>query len=379
MSRKKGYSTKLGLIAILALLLLLLAQDGHFKWSVAKAYESPAIPEAPLSYSPSSFSEDGEHDHSWMNINNKVVLTNLRDRVGIGLNNPSNKLHILKKLLGGSTLKDLQIKIENPNRAIKDRLSGIALVNRDSSNKQIFSGIYSRKINANEIRLELSAGRKSKFDLNKPADVVIKSNGNVGIGTLFPQEKLEVEGVVKANKLVIDELCVGGECFQYICPRVYGQDPTYFSSDYVVSKNPCDLEIATNIIGRSTERSRQQTDEIGRIWIRSITKNNIPKKINQLKIIFSGPVIYQGVSFFVRFGNQLEYCINNGNECITTLNLDNYYSPVGKELDRYELSIDSRGLRNSNVGADIISFQAIAVTDTGSYYGPVNYITYRSN
>ncbi|MDD5511813.1 MAG: hypothetical protein PHI12_13530, partial [Dehalococcoidales bacterium] len=104
-------------------------------------------------------------------------------RVGIGTTNPESKLHVSGNIL-----------FEN-NNIIKFKESGgtqRSLVALDASNQQVFGDIAGGTLYLNTAgSIYMSAGGSTKM--------MVKSDGNVGIGTTNPGQALEVNGNIYAN------------------------------------------------------------------------------------------------------------------------------------------------------------------------------------
>lgn len=175
------------------------------------------------------YNKSGIYD-SWTNTNlqfntngtnRMVILSN--GNVGIGLTNPREKLHISGPIRGDGTNGALRIRTDMGTTEIGPIDPGYSRFNTTLSafyfNKKIIieSGTISSSINA---PLYFKIG-----DTSIP--MYIRTNGNVGIGTLTPQYKLDVEGSLHAQTLNVDSVL----CAEEIIVRTNGAD-FVFADDY---------------------------------------------------------------------------------------------------------------------------------------------------
>ena len=175
------------------------------------------------------YNKSGIYD-SWTNTNlqfntngtnRMVILSN--GNVGIGLTNPREKLHISGPIRGDGTNGALRIRTDMGTTEIGPTDPGYSRFNTTLSafyfNKKIIieSGTISSSIN---VPLYFKIG-----DTSIP--MYIRTNGNVGIGTLTPQYKLDVEGSLHAQTLNVDSVL----CAEEIIVRTNGAD-FVFADDY---------------------------------------------------------------------------------------------------------------------------------------------------
>lgn len=175
------------------------------------------------------YNKSGIYD-SWSNTNlqfntngtnRMVILSN--GNVGIGLTNPREKLHISGPIRGDGTNGALRIRTDMGTTEIGPTDPGYSRFNTTLSafyfNKKIIieSGTISSSIN---VPLYFKIG-----DTSIP--MYIRTNGNVGIGTLTPQYKLDVEGSLHAQTLNVDSVL----CAEEIIVRTNGAD-FVFADDY---------------------------------------------------------------------------------------------------------------------------------------------------
>ncbi|HMN28104.1 MAG TPA: hypothetical protein PKE45_08110, partial [Caldilineaceae bacterium] len=111
-----------------------------------------------------------------------ILLATAGGQVGIGLSAPQAMLHILAPLQIGPPLLQnaLQLDMTGVGNGSTVKISPLAM---------IFSGLWS-----------VTTGAEAKTGIQ------MISNGNIGIGTAFPQARLGVEGGVQ-----VDRLDVGGK------------------------------------------------------------------------------------------------------------------------------------------------------------------------
>ena len=129
-------------------------------------------------------------------------ITYTFDKIGIGTNNPVTDLHVVTDQSGGPFLAS-GMRVENLNPAANgERTVVLSLKNNHSSSPQdwLFSVIGN------------SPGRSGNFEIRQIGGGVpnvnrltITPSGNVGLGTVSPAEKLEVNGTVKAREVVVTQ------------------------------------------------------------------------------------------------------------------------------------------------------------------------------
>ncbi len=115
--------------------------------------------------------------------------------VGIGTINPFSKLHIYKGSAGGVTPQtESLITLENSNHLY------MSLLTPDNRENGLLFGLNSNNVHGGIIYNNPSALGGLLFRTNGNVNrMVIDQNGNVGIGTTNPSEKMQVNGNVKAN------------------------------------------------------------------------------------------------------------------------------------------------------------------------------------
>ena len=120
-------------------------------------------------------------------------------KIGIGISEPESSLHIKST---GESNYPLKISSEHGNIEIGSGDRNNAHFITDRPNFYFNKGIH---INGN-----ISAHDKKDLNLrtNNSNRVTIKNNGNVGINNSNPSVKLDVNGIVRTNKLCIGSFCI---------------------------------------------------------------------------------------------------------------------------------------------------------------------------
>lgn len=123
-------------------------------------------------------------------INN--YLFNLNNNVGIGTSTPSQKLTVIGNTLINGTLTTTGLNVLQ--RIEADTIKGTVKVNVNGNLVLGEEGNYNGITTKQE---DLRINSRPGFDFNTILNT--NTNGNVGIGTSFPQEKLDVFGNVKVS------------------------------------------------------------------------------------------------------------------------------------------------------------------------------------
>lgn len=122
--------------------------------------------------------------------------------VGINEPSPDEMLHVTKDNAGGKT----SIKVENPNTAASSKAEFYALGGSTYLVNQAQGDGYAYTLSnaANGYGLGTFANSDLIFYTNSSEAMRISAGGNLGIGTLTPSQKLDVNGTVKATAFVGD-------------------------------------------------------------------------------------------------------------------------------------------------------------------------------
>jgi len=136
---------------------------------------------------------DAKNSSQWIRTDGNIYYQNLTGRVGIGTNNPSYKLHITDNVNGG-----LQMAIINPNTGSSSYANYI--ISSDSAVGRLvaFSSTYGEPYQG-DIALYTTGANDLMFGTGStPNEMIIKNGGagKVGIGTMNPTQKLDVNGSV---------------------------------------------------------------------------------------------------------------------------------------------------------------------------------------
>jgi hypothetical protein len=142
----------------------------------------------------------------WTKTGNFIYNNILTDSVGIGTNSPYSKLHIsgsYSSIGNIGTYIDLQNTFGSSTSPAK---VGIRFKASNFPNGQHTKGgiIYSRNLsNARGDMLFLNNSNDdiSEIDVANDVKMIIKNNGNIGIGTTTPTAKLHLEGSLRLNNL----------------------------------------------------------------------------------------------------------------------------------------------------------------------------------
>jgi len=130
---------------------------------------------------------------SWTTSGDSTWLTNLNGRVGIGFSNPSALLHVAK------SMTEPMITIQNlganggATYRMTDNASG-----GDWKFKSTGSGGFKIRDHANSLNVIFIEANSA------PNAIYIANGGNIGMGTLNPEQKLDVNGNFKADTLFGD-------------------------------------------------------------------------------------------------------------------------------------------------------------------------------
>ncbi len=133
----------------------------------------------------------------WTRVVHSEGNQQINGSLGIGTGSPQSKLHVSNGASGGNTHGFSDLTIEDDDHVMVNLLTPADKVGYyafSDTNDEFLGGMqYEHASNTLKFRTN-----------NHASDLIIKSNGNVGIGTTNPDSKLTVKGKIHAEEVKID-------------------------------------------------------------------------------------------------------------------------------------------------------------------------------
>ena len=128
----------------------------------------------------------------------RVTILKKNGNVGIGVNDPQEKLHVNGAIRGNGSYGALQIKTSTGNMELGPMDSGYV---RFKTNMSTYH--FDRRLLLQTG--ELTSATKFTFITNNSTHcMTMSTNGNVGIGTQNPNYKLDVAGTIRTNEIIVN-------------------------------------------------------------------------------------------------------------------------------------------------------------------------------
>lgn len=183
-----------------------------------------------------------------------VIMTASSGKVGIGTDDPKEKLHIMGAIRGDGTAGQLKIKT-NYGYVYVGPTSETTMnfntdLNRYVFDKPIFnnSGVYSAS-NGTNLTLQTNF---------TPRLTILRNNGNIGIGITAPEYKLDVSGTIRSPRLyATDQICIGTNQSDY----ALDVNGTIRANEIIVNSGSADFVFAEDYDLRSLSEVKQFIQE----------------------------------------------------------------------------------------------------------------------
>lgn len=151
----------------------------------------------------------------------RVTILNKNGNVGIGVDDPQEKLHVNGAIRGNGSYGALQIKTSTGNMEFGPMDSGYA---RFKTNMSTYHFDRRLLLKTGELASET---KLTFFTNNSTHCMTMLTNGNVGIGTTNPSYNLDVNGNIRAKKIYVTNTLLANE----IIVKTMGAD-FVFAEDY---------------------------------------------------------------------------------------------------------------------------------------------------
>lgn len=149
----------------------------------------------------SGFTGRVKNDLKFQTYNDSPRLTILQanGNVGIGTETPQEKLHIAGYVRGNGTNGALQIRTTKGTTAIGAMSENFSTFKTD---RPMF--YFNHGLMLEDGKIGSYVGQCLRFSTNNTERMTIEYNGNVGIGTTAPKYKLDVNGTLRANEILVN-------------------------------------------------------------------------------------------------------------------------------------------------------------------------------
>ena len=187
----------------------------------------------------------------WTTVNTNEIYYN-GGNVGIATNNPSSTLDVNGTIRAGYDSDTASYL----GRAVISGISGLGDAATFAHIDHATNTEYALKVISSGVTVLNSTGDLYLCSNSNDANMIIKSSGNVGIGTLSPSKKLEVAGDISCNALTVGGVSItqNGGSGSTVWTTV-NTNEIHYSGGYVGigTNNP---EKGLHIYGNSTHKSR---------------------------------------------------------------------------------------------------------------------------
>ena len=133
------------------------------------------------------------------NDSTRLTILQVNGNVGIGTETPQEKLHIAGAVRGNGTNGALQIRTTKGITtigAMSEQFSNF------STDRPMF--YFNRGLILEDGKIGSYVGQCLRFSTNNTERMTIEYNGNIGIGTTAPEYKLDVNGTLRATKILVN-------------------------------------------------------------------------------------------------------------------------------------------------------------------------------